>query len=106
MNIICLLFQRNVGEAGALHAATRLASTAVAKESSGGFGFFSWLTGERSRKLPPLDFPLEGVVLPPALSDHEEPGKTKITTLPNGVKIASETSSVCTLLIFTFKLYF
>ncbi|CAL9040295.1 unnamed protein product [Musa banksii] len=70
--------------------ATRYASTSVAKRSSG--GFFSWLTGEQSSQLPPLDFPLPGVMLPPPLPDHVEPGKTKITTLPNGVKIASETS--------------
>ncbi|URE38044.1 mitochondrial-processing peptidase subunit, partial [Musa troglodytarum] len=70
--------------------ATRYASTSVAKRSSG--GFFSWLTGEQSSQLPPLDFPLPGVMLPPPLPDHVEPGKTKVTTLPNGVKIASETS--------------
>ncbi|PKA59024.1 Mitochondrial-processing peptidase subunit alpha [Apostasia shenzhenica] len=55
-------------------------------------GFFSWLTGEKSNQLPPLDFPLPGVRLPAPLPDYVEPGKTKITTLPNGVKIASEIS--------------
>ncbi|XP_074581961.1 mitochondrial-processing peptidase subunit alpha-like [Curcuma longa] len=70
--------------------AARYASTTVAKKSSG--GFFSWLTGEKSSQLPPLDFPLPNVALPPALPDYLEPGKTEITTLPNGVKIASETS--------------
>ncbi|XP_042000195.1 mitochondrial-processing peptidase subunit alpha-like [Salvia splendens] len=70
----------------------RYASTsAVATKSSG--GIFSWLTGEKSSSLPPLDFPLEGIVLPPPLPDYVEPGKTKITTLPNGVRIASETSA-------------
>lgn len=34
------------------------------------------------------------MTLPPPLPDHVEPGKTKITTLPNGVKVASETSAV------------
>ncbi|OAY82149.1 Mitochondrial-processing peptidase subunit alpha [Ananas comosus] len=72
------------------HAATRSASTSVARSSSG--GFFSWLTGEKSSQLTPLDFPLPGVTVPPPLPDYVEPGKTKITTLPNGVKIASETS--------------
>nr|GLL20627.1 mitochondrial-processing peptidase subunit alpha-like [Ipomoea trifida] len=67
-------------------------STAVATNSSSG-GLFSWLTGERSSSLPPLDFPLKGVTLPPPLPDHVEPGSTKITTLPNGLKIASETSA-------------
>lgn len=71
----------------------RYASTsAVATKSSG--GLFSWLTGEKSSSLPPLDFPLKDVVLPPPLPDFVEPGKTKITTLPNGLRIASETSAV------------
>ncbi|XP_057765173.1 mitochondrial-processing peptidase subunit alpha-like [Salvia miltiorrhiza] len=70
----------------------RYASTsAVATKSSG--GLFSWLTGEKSSSLPPLDFPLEDIVLPPPLPDYVEPGKTKITTLPNGLRIASETSA-------------
>ncbi|XP_051131427.1 mitochondrial-processing peptidase subunit alpha-like [Andrographis paniculata] len=72
---------------------TRYASTsAVAAKSSSG-GLFSWLTGEKSSSLPPLDFPLKDVVLPPPLPDFVEPGKTTITTLPNGLKIASETSA-------------
>lgn len=87
-------FQRNAGETRIFGAATRLASTAVAKQSSGGFSFFGWLTGEKSRKLPTLDLPLEGVVLPPSLPDYVKPGETKITTLPNGVKIASEITAV------------
>ncbi|KAI3447067.1 hypothetical protein Pfo_003732 [Paulownia fortunei] len=71
----------------------RYASTsAVAVKSSSG-GFFSWLTGEKSSLLPPLDFPLKDVTLPPPLPDYVEPGKTRITTLPNGLKIASETSA-------------
>ncbi|KAL8503129.1 hypothetical protein ACS0TY_022028 [Phlomoides rotata] len=71
----------------------RYASTsAVASNPSSG-GFFSWLTGEKSSSLPPLDFPLKDVTLPPALPDHVETGKTRITTLPNGLKIASETSA-------------
>ncbi|RWR73579.1 mitochondrial-processing peptidase subunit alpha-like protein [Cinnamomum micranthum f. kanehirae] len=77
--------------AGATTTASRFASTSVATGSSSG-GFFSWLTGERSNTLPPLEIPLSGVTLPPPLPDFVEPGKTKITTLPNGVKIASETS--------------
>lgn len=68
-------------------------STAVAVRPSSG-GLFSWLTGEQSSTLPPLEIPLSGVNLPPPLPDHVVPGKTKVTTLPNGVKIASETSSV------------
>ncbi|CAN6456841.1 unnamed protein product [Victoria cruziana] len=70
----------------------RCASTVVEKKSSSG-GLFTWLTGERSNTLPPLSVPLPSVSLPPPLPDYVEPGKTKITTLPNGVKIASETST-------------
>lgn len=72
----------------------RFASSSVAltKSSSSG-GFFSWLTGDQSKSCPPLDYPLTGVTLPPPLPDYVEPGKTSITTLPNGVKIASETST-------------
>ncbi|KAF7148060.1 hypothetical protein RHSIM_Rhsim03G0235900 [Rhododendron simsii] len=78
------------------HAGNRLltrfaSSSAVATKSSSSGGFFSWLTGGRSSSLPPLQVPLQGVTLPPPLPDHVETGKTKITTLPNGVKIASET---------------
>ncbi|XVF49072.1 hypothetical protein PTKIN_Ptkin03bG0239700 [Pterospermum kingtungense] len=67
-------------------------SGAAVTTSSSSSGFFSWLTGSQSKSLPPPDFPLPGVALPPSLPDHVEPGKTKITTLPNGLKIASETS--------------
>ncbi|KAJ9547897.1 hypothetical protein OSB04_020440 [Centaurea solstitialis] len=56
-------------------------------------GLFSWFTGGSSSSLPPLDFPLKGIELPSSLPDHVETGKTKITTLPNGVRIASETSA-------------
>ncbi|KAJ0964748.1 hypothetical protein J5N97_025886 [Dioscorea zingiberensis] len=69
-----------------------LPAQAIAKRSSG--GFFSWLTGEKSSPTSPLDFPLPDVTIPSPLPDYIEPGKTKITTLPNGVKIASETSVV------------
>ncbi|KAG6723489.1 hypothetical protein I3842_03G210700 [Carya illinoinensis] len=69
-------------------------SSAVAtKPTSSSGGLLGWLTGGGSRSLPPLDFPLAGVILPPSLPDHIEPIKTMITTLPNGVKIASEASA-------------
>lgn len=76
-----------------LNIAIRSASTSVSQRSSG--GFWSWLTGARSNTLPPPDFTLPGVTIPPPLPDHVEAGKTRITTLPSGVKIASETSAVC-----------
>ncbi|KAI4386987.1 hypothetical protein MLD38_004856 [Melastoma candidum] len=74
--------------------ATRYAtsSAAVTSSSSSG-GLFSWLTGERSSSLPPLEVPLPGVSLPAAIPDYVEPSKTRITTLANGVKIASEMST-------------
>ena len=72
---------------------TRFASSsAVAAKSSFSGGLFGWLTGERSSSSPPLDFPLKDVTIPPPLPDYVEQGKTRITTLKNGVKIASETS--------------
>ncbi|CAK9152784.1 unnamed protein product [Ilex paraguariensis] len=73
-------------------ALTRFASSsAVATKTSSG-SYFSWLTGEHSSSLPPLNFPLKDVILSPPLPDYVEPGKTKITTLSNGLKIASEPS--------------
>ncbi|KAF1872721.1 hypothetical protein Lal_00016558 [Lupinus albus] len=45
-----------------------------------------------SSSAPPLDFPLPNVILPPTLPDYVEPAKTIITTLPNGVKLASQAS--------------
>lgn len=81
--------------------ATRFAtSSAVATRASSG-GLFSWLTGERSSSLPPLDKPLASVVLPDTLPDYVEPSKTKITTLSNGLKVASETSSVCACFLYS-----
>lgn len=74
--------------------ATRFATSAAAIKPASG-GIFSWLTGESSSTLPPLETQLPGVNLPPALPDHVQPSKTQITTLSNGVKIASETSPVC-----------
>nr|CDM81679.1 unnamed protein product [Triticum aestivum] len=83
-----------------LNIAVRSASTSIAQRSSG--GFLGWLTGARSNALPPPDFALPGVTIPPPLADHVEPGKTKITTLSNGVKIASETSpgSACSVGVY------
>lgn len=92
MTCLFLQVQQHVQRTSIFVSAERFASTSVAKSSPG--GFFNWLIGEKSSQVPPLDFPLPGVRLPPPLPDYVEPGKTKITTLPNGVKIASETSPV------------
>ncbi|PKI66091.1 hypothetical protein CRG98_013499 [Punica granatum] len=67
-------------------------AAAVATSTSSSGGLFGWLTGSGSKASAPLEFPLAGVTLPPPLPDYVEPSKTKITTLPNGIKIASETS--------------
>uniref|UniRef100_A0A0A9D470 Peptidase M16 N-terminal domain-containing protein n=1 Tax=Arundo donax TaxID=35708 RepID=A0A0A9D470_ARUDO len=83
--------KRHRADAQIMNIAIRSASTSVTQGSSG--GFWTWLTGARSNTLPPPDFALQGVTIPPPLPDHVEPGKTRITTLPNGVKIASETSA-------------
>ncbi|KAL5166281.1 Mitochondrial-processing peptidase subunit alpha [Glycine soja] len=76
-------------------ASARFASSVATQQSSSGLGgLFGWLTGDRSSSLPSLDFPLLGVILPPSLPNFVAPGKTIITTLPNGLKVASETSPV------------
>ncbi|TVU21431.1 hypothetical protein EJB05_31064 [Eragrostis curvula] len=83
--------KRHGADAQMMNIAIRSASTSVAQSSSG--GFWTWLTGARSNTLPPPDFTLPGVTIPPPLPDLVEPGKTRITTLPNGLKIVSETSA-------------
>ncbi|CAN7106793.1 unnamed protein product [Brassica rapa subsp. narinosa] len=42
--------------------------------------------------LPSLSIPLDGVSLPPSLPDNVGPSKLQTSTLPNGLKIASEMS--------------
>ncbi|XP_012069060.1 mitochondrial-processing peptidase subunit alpha [Jatropha curcas] len=76
----------NVGNLGAVRYA---ASSSVATKTSSG-GFFSWLTGGQGGSLPPMDFPLPDVSLPPPLPDYVEPSKVKSKTLENGVRIVSE----------------
>ncbi|XP_031267725.1 mitochondrial-processing peptidase subunit alpha-like [Pistacia vera] len=73
--------------------AMRYATSSAAAVRPSSAGLFSWLTGERSSSLPPLDTVLEGVSLPPVLPDYVEPGKVKVTTLDNGIRIASATSA-------------
>ncbi|PWZ31076.1 Mitochondrial-processing peptidase subunit alpha [Zea mays] len=74
--------KRHGANAQMMNAAIRCASTSVAQRSSG--GFWTWLTGARSNEIPPPDFTLPGVTIPPPLPDHVEAGKTRVTTLPNG----------------------
>ncbi|KAH9613689.1 hypothetical protein KSS87_013833 [Heliosperma pusillum] len=79
------------GRESCKHLARYASTTAVASKTSSS-GLFGWLLGGKSSSLPPLDFPLEGVTVPPPLPDYVEPAKTQITTLSNGVKVASEAS--------------
>ncbi|XP_020253228.1 mitochondrial-processing peptidase subunit alpha-like isoform X2 [Asparagus officinalis] len=49
--------------------------------------------GSYSERFPPLFHPLPGLKLPPNLPDSVERSPTRITTLPNGLRIASEDAS-------------
>lgn len=88
------------------HGSSRFASTSVVKQSSG--GLFDWLLGAKPTQFPTLDVPLPGITIPPPLPDFVEPAKAKVTTLPNGIKIASETSTVslCACRCFSVFLFF
>lgn len=77
-----------------MRASRYASSSAVATSSSSTSGSTSWLTGGSSGSLPSMDIPLVGVSLPPPLADHVAPEKLKTTTLSNGLKIASEMTSV------------
>lgn len=46
--------------------------------------------GSYAKRFPPLFRPLPGLKLPPCLPDSMERSPTRITTLPNGLRIASE----------------
>ncbi|XP_021723492.1 mitochondrial-processing peptidase subunit alpha-like [Chenopodium quinoa] len=82
----------NKGREGSRYLTRYASSSAVTAQTNASGGLLNWILGS-SKSLPPLDFPLEGVTVPPPLPDYVEPAKTKITTLPNGLKIASEASS-------------
>lgn len=56
--------------------------------------------------MAPLDFPLNDVKLSPPLPDYVEPAKTQITTLANGLKVASEASVVWSILDFFIIIIF
>ncbi|KMT03240.1 hypothetical protein BVRB_8g197860 [Beta vulgaris subsp. vulgaris] len=82
----------NKARGGSRYLARYASSSAAAVQTNTSSGLFSWIFGGKSSSVPPLDFPLEGVTVPPSLPDYVEPAKTIVTTLPNGVKIASEAS--------------
>ncbi|KAL3697646.1 hypothetical protein R1sor_011722 [Riccia sorocarpa] len=66
-----------------------MAVPALAKAKKG--GFLSWFGGDQpTSDVPPLYEALPNVRLPPPLPDQLKPAKTQITTLSNGLKIASE----------------
>ncbi|KAJ7548996.1 hypothetical protein O6H91_07G035900 [Diphasiastrum complanatum] len=68
----------------------RQAVPAVATQPPSG-GFLSWLLGDKPAvKVPPLHEPLEGVKVPSPLPDFVKPAETKLSVLPNGLKVASE----------------
>ncbi|PHT52140.1 putative mitochondrial-processing peptidase subunit alpha-1 [Capsicum baccatum] len=71
---------------------TRFSSSAAVAATKPSGGLFSWITGNTSSAVTPLDFPLNDVKLSPPLPDYVEPAKTQITTLANGLKVASEAS--------------
>ncbi|MQM08108.1 hypothetical protein Taro_040955, partial [Colocasia esculenta] len=48
--------------------------------------------GRYAARFPPLSRPLPGLTLPPPISDNVGRHPTKITVLPNGLKVASEDS--------------
>ncbi|XP_068662709.1 mitochondrial-processing peptidase subunit alpha-like [Aristolochia californica] len=50
------------------------------------------LGGSYAKRFPPLFHPLPDLNLPPYLSDYVDPFPTKITELPNGLKIATQDS--------------
>ncbi|KAG0592382.1 hypothetical protein M758_1G241900 [Ceratodon purpureus] len=63
-------------------------------QASSSGGVLSWFLGERpTTPVPALYEPLEGVNLPPALPEDIKPSQTKVTTLGNGLRIASENVS-------------
>ncbi|KAG9134808.1 hypothetical protein Leryth_001108 [Lithospermum erythrorhizon] len=67
-------------------------SSAVAVDTSSSGGLFGWLADGKVSSVPPLHVPLKDIAITPPLPDRVEPGKTRVTTLPNGLKIASESS--------------
>lgn len=70
--------------------AAKHAVPAVQNPQSSG-GVLSWLLGEKpTTPVPALYEPLQGVHLPAPLPDDVKPAKTRVTTLANGLKIASE----------------
>ena len=92
-----LLMQKKNGNGirGVSSYGPRLAVPATAVSSSSKGGFLSWLIGESpATKAPPLYETFPGLKLPPALPDTLVVAPTEITTLDNGLKVASENISV------------
>jgi processing peptidase subunit alpha len=79
--------QRAISTGATLEQAAPALATVTKK--TGGF-LSSLFGGSSSQKLPPLDEPLSGVPEPPPLDVNAPAPTTKITTLDNGMRIASE----------------
>ncbi|KAJ0007426.1 hypothetical protein Pint_29565 [Pistacia integerrima] len=73
--------------------AMRYATSSAAAVRPSSAGLFSWLTGERTSSLPPLAQYLKVFPFHLYCLIMLEPGKVKVTTLDNGIRIASATSA-------------
>lgn len=72
--------------------AGNLALVGDAQQQSG--GFLSRLFGTPQRITTPLTEPLPGLDYPPPATQATSPPDTQVTTLPNGLKVASEATPV------------
>ena len=72
--------------------AGNLALVGDAQQHSG--GLFSKLFGTPQRTTTPLTEPLPGLQYPAPATQPTSPPETKVTTLPNGLRIASEDTPV------------
>eukprot|EP00250_Pteridium_aquilinum_P022652 c2550_g1_i1 orf=435-1967(-) len=78
---------------GITSSAARLAVPVSATQVTKG-GILAWLLGEKpASKFPPLFEAVPGVKLPPVLSDDLTPAPTEVSTLSNGLKVASENTA-------------
>lgn len=85
---------------GALSAGRCLHTSAIAEQlpavaTAPKKGLFSNIFGSSSNRVTtPLSDPLPGVVIPEPIAPPRDAPKTELTTLSNGVKVASENTPV------------
>ena len=72
--------------------AGNLALVGDAQQHSG--GFLSRIFGTPQRITTPLTEPLPGLDYPPPAAQPTSPPETQVTTLPNGIQVASEATPV------------